>query len=44
MIIHVWVLRDFDECLVGHVDVERPIEQNVFDTLERWLVLGARDF
>ena len=44
MIIHVWVLRDFDECLFGHVNVGSPIERGVFDTLSSWVVLGARDF
>ena len=44
MIIHVWVLRDFDECVNGHVNVGSPIERGVFDTRLSWLVLDARDF
>jgi hypothetical protein len=43
MIIYVWFLRGFDECLIDNVNLRGPIERSVFDTLERSLILIARE-
>ena len=43
MIYHVWILRGFDECLIDNVNLGGSIERSVFDTLERSLILIARE-